>query len=155
CLPTGSVNYAIMPYWDDIDMSTNSSDGIYTSFNGVAGSRVFNIEWRGVIYATTIHVDFEVRLLEGQDNFEMVYGTLQDNGTGATVGVQRATGVSFTQYSCNTGVLQNGLRLAFHPLACGELTRTPTVTRTRTITPIPTVTLTPTATRTPGLVTII
>src|SRR5207253_3650001 len=103
-------------------------------------NRVFNIEWRACIRVsasacTAIDTNFEARLYEGQDKFDLVYGSMAENGGGATVGVQRATGVSFTQYSCNTASLSTGLQVTFRPLACGEPTLTATITPTPSATP--------------------
>ena len=58
----------------------------------------------------------------------------------ATVGVQRATGISYTQYSCNTASLSPGLQIIAQPQSCAVPTNTPTVTPTQTFTatPLPT-----------------
>src|SRR5207248_2016607 len=108
CLPTATLNYSILPYWDDLNLSStiSTSFGIYTSVTGSVGNRVFNIEWKGVLFGTGTTVDFETQLFEfsnpgtGQA-FDYVYANnAAANGSGATIGVQRATGASFTQYSC-------------------------------------------------------
>src|SRR5205823_5119500 len=75
--------------------------------------------------------NFEVRLYEGQDHFDIIYGQVDQAGGSATVGVQRGTGASLTQYECNTGGISQGMQLTFRPYACGE----PTFTVTPTITP--------------------
>jgi succinate dehydrogenase / fumarate reductase cytochrome b subunit len=75
-------------------------------------------------------MNFEVRLYEGQDKFEIVYGALAQAGTGATIGVQRGTGATFTQFSCNVASLQTGLALTFLEYGCAEPSFTPTSTRT-------------------------
>jgi plastocyanin len=73
-------------------------------------------------------VDFEVNLYEGQSRFTVTYGTVSGNGVGATIGVQRGTGVQFTQYSCNTASIAAGMQLNFNQVPCG--TPTPTATNT-------------------------
>jgi hypothetical protein len=136
CLPDPSLEYAILPYWDDL-RTDGMNAGIFTDVSGPSGSRVLNIEWRSCIRAsslpcTGVDTNFELRLYENQDRFDVIYGPMLENGGGATVGVQRATGVSYTQYSCDTASLSDGLQLIFRPLLCGEATSTPTATPTGT-----------------------
>ena len=116
CLPTGLLNNTLMPFWDDLIL-TGGTNGIYTSVSGVAPNRIFNIEWRGRHFDDTASViNFEVRLYEGQAKYDFVYGSLSANasianGASATVGVQRNTGSTFTQFSCNTASLSSGLKI--------------------------------------------
>lgn len=107
----------VMPYWDDL---TLTSGGIYTSTSGTAGSRVFDIEWRGRLVgdaAGTQTINFEVRFFENSNNFQIVYaqtgtGAGGLNGTGATVGVQAGRSPSpSTQFSFNQPNITPGLRL--------------------------------------------
>src|SRR4029450_13398288 len=106
CLPTGSTfTDVIMGHWDDLFTGdTAGGQGIFTSTSGVAPNRIFNIEWRAQYCCTSGApvVNFEVRVDEGQNRFDIVYGTVQNGGSSATVGVQRDTGSLFTQFSCNT-----------------------------------------------------
>lgn len=170
CLPFSGFNYAILPDWFDLNMdpaitSTLGVLGIYTSVTGTQPNRVFNIEWRACRFAVGTcggNVNFEVRLYEGQDRFDFVYGEVAGSGNQATVGVQRRTGGgawgSFTEVSCGSPVLQSGLQITFRPQTCPTSTPTPTGTDTATptITPTPTATATdtgtPTSTPTPMLV---
>ncbi len=151
CLPSSVLNYAILPFWDDLDLrtsiTTTYTPGIYTSVVGIAPNRIYNIEWRACIYnagsCNSGTVNFEVRLYEGQSRFDMAYGALSGpSGTGssATVGVQRATGISYTQYSCNTASLSPGLLIIAQPQSCSVPTNSPTSTptQTSTATPLPT-----------------
>ena len=110
CLPAGGLNNALLPFWDDLIL-TGGTNGIYTSVSGVAPNRIFNIEWRGTQFTGGGAVNFEVRLYEGQAKFDFIYGTVTGNGNTATVGVQRDTGSSFTQFSCNTASLSTGLKI--------------------------------------------
>src|SRR5207244_742388 len=145
--------------------------GVFTSLSGTAPGRIFNIEWRACLFnglGCTGNVNFEVRLYEGQNRFDIVYAQIDGAGSGATVGVQRGTGTggSFTQFGCNQANLQSGLLLTFISSPCIIDTPTPTVTgtpptstptftpsntstRTFTLTFTPTRTFTPTSTRTP------
>lgn len=161
CLPTATFNYTIFPYWDDLSTDGATGEGIFTSVTGSSPNRVFNIEWRACIRGSSsvcsaIDTNFEVKLYEAQDKFDLVYGAMLQNGSGATVGVQRGTGMSFSQYSCNVVVLSSGLQLEFQPNDCGGITDTPTITITPggptftpTKTPRPTNTTTSTSTYTP------
>jgi hypothetical protein len=145
CLPAPSLGGSILAHWDDLLTNQSPADGIYTSVVGVTPNRVFNIEWRGCLYSAGNcggSVNFEVRLYEGQERFDLVYGDVAGGGSGATVGVQRGKGTSFTQYSCNANSLFPGLQLTFRPFGCGE----PTFTPTSTVTPTRTASITPTGT---------
>lgn len=110
CLAAGSLNNVIFPHWDDL-LLTGAGEGIYTSTSGLAPNRIFNIEWRGRLFAGNAAVNFEVRLYEGQTKFDLIYGTVGNSGASATVGVQRDTGSKLTQFSCNTASLSSGLKI--------------------------------------------
>ena len=112
CLPYTSFSYVIAPLWDDL-LTSGSGGGIFTSISGNAPDRIFNIEWRTTYYTGGASANFELRLYEGQSRFDFVYGTLNGNGSSATVGCQKDTGSAFTSFGCNAAVLTNGLQLAF------------------------------------------
>src|SRR5205823_3048056 len=126
---------AMLPMWDDLSTSpaqcpSNLNCGIYTSVSGSEPNRIFNIEWRTGFFGRPGTADFEVRLYEGQNRFDFVYGQVSDGGASATIGVQRGangggTG-AFTQYSCNIASAGQGLRLTFTLQPCGTPTNTPT-----------------------------
>ena len=160
CFPDAAASYAIFPHWDDMrtDAQPNcpaGGCGVFTSVSGTAPFRVFNIEWRAVYFNDGTAVNFEVRLYEGYNYFEVVYGTGAQAGSSATIGSQMSTGSRFTQYECNTGGVPAGTVLRFN-LVCQAATPTPTntvtATGTATITSSPTspATLTPTSTFTPS-----
>jgi hypothetical protein len=141
CLPNPEYNNVIYGYWDDLFLDC-SGCGIYTSVSGTAPNRIFNIEWRAHRNEPPIvEVNFEIRLYEnGNGRFDIVYGQVDNPGDTASVGVQYGTGSRFTQYSCNTGVLSEGLQLSFTLPACNS-TPTPgvnTATPTATVSPTPT-----------------
>src|SRR5579885_729802 len=155
CLPSASYNFAVFPHWDDLRTDTGSgcsaypggTCGIYTTVEGSAPNRVFDIEWRAVFFSPNSNrANFEVRLFESDNHFEIVYGEVAGGGAGATVGVQRDTGSLFTQFECNTGGLKPGLALI---AGCGGITPTPTPTATATPSVTPTATATPTSTPPP------
>jgi len=166
CLPYSGLGYAIIPHWDDM-LTSEAGDGIFTSISGAAPNRIFNIEWRACSWGSEGCGDktynFEVRLYEGQQRFDIVYGQLSDNGQSATVGVQKDTGQRYTQYECNTGGLSQGLQLTFTIPVCPTATpvgptNTPgpaTSTATRTSTAIATSTSVPATGTATGVVTAI
>ena len=138
-LPSATFNMPIMPHWDDLrtdQIGTGCTAyggvgcGVFTSISGTAPNRIFNIEWRTVYFgANTTRANFELRLYEGQNRFDLVYGEVAQTGSSATVGVQQGTGAQFTQYECNTaGTVTSGLQLVFTEPPCGTPTPTPTAT---------------------------
>jgi hypothetical protein len=146
CLPNATYNNVIYGYWDDLflDCLAGWGCGIYTSVSGSAPNRIFNIEWRAHRNEPPIvNVKFEIRLYENSNGrFDIIYGQLDNPGDTATVGVQRDTGSRFTQYSCNTSVLSQGLQLTFTLPPCQATTPTSTpVNPTPTNTPVPMPTL--------------
>jgi hypothetical protein len=125
CLPLGQFSNAIFAHWTDLQMN-GAGEGIFTSVTGEPGSRVFNIEWRASYdFQPPGTIDFEIRLFENQQRFDIVYGNVGGSGTSIpggitsvpTVGVQRDAGSQYTAFSssCGTagGGLRNGLALTF------------------------------------------
>jgi subtilisin-like proprotein convertase family protein len=121
-LPSSTFNaqggVVFMPMWDDLwtSTSTNPANGIFTSVSGVAPNRIFNIEWRAQYFPGTGSVNFVVRLFEGQQRVDFIYGTITGSpGASATVGVQGSPTPTtlFTQYSCNSPTLSPGLGITF------------------------------------------
>jgi hypothetical protein len=164
-LPTAKFNYAILPYWDNLD-TWGGGDcpecGIFTSVTGTAPNRVFNVEWR-VIDPAFNHYNFEVRLFENQTMFQVVYGSLPSPppppppladtnrpfgpaGDSATIGVQKDTGSRYTLYAYNEpGSVDDNMVLTF-TLGCvptATPTSPPAATATATSVPPSTTTATP------------
>ena len=163
CLPDTAASYAIFPHWQDMrtDGGTGCSAytsgcGVFTSTSGSAPNRVFNIEWRAVYYSSGLQVNFEVRLYEGnaQGRFDLIYGSIPEGGSGATVGVQKDTGSAYTEFECDAGGLSTGLLVTFEQPTCASPTPVPTLVPTQTATPVPTNTALPTGTRLPDTVTV-
>jgi hypothetical protein len=149
CLPISMFSDSILAYWEDLDMragiTTTFAPGIYTALEGVAPSREFHIEYRACLFGNggcDGQANFEVTFREGEDGFDIVYGTVDPTSEGATVGVQKGAGLRSVEYICNdpTIPLSGGLLEFTHP-ECPS----PTPTRTATIVP----TRTNTGTRTP------
>jgi hypothetical protein len=104
------MNDAIYPFWDDL-RTDRAGGGVFTSTNGSAPNRVFNIEWRAVYFTDDMPANFQARLYEANGRIEFVYGTMSGGGSSATVGVQRSTGTAFTSFSCNAPNITNGLQV--------------------------------------------
>ncbi len=169
CLPWTGHDCSIFPYWDDLRTDSNSgcssfpggSCGVYTSVTGSAPNRIFNIEWRAVYFADpSTTANFELRLYEGQNRFDVVYGDTAAGNTSATAGVQN-NDTCFAQYFCNgdggppAGGWTVGPAGTPSPTPTATATLTPTATATATATaaasatPTATATATVTATATP------
>jgi hypothetical protein len=135
CLPDATFNTTVFPFWDDLyTADTAAGEGIFTSVSGSAPNRIFNVEWRAVYCCTggTPINDFEIRLYEGQNRFDVIYGPMSDRAS-ATSGVQQ-DGTFFTEYFCNgVGGAATG-SVTYTQAVCAP-TSTPTGTSTPTSTP--------------------
>lgn len=118
CFPLSQFNYAILPHWTDLQ-TNGVGEGIFTSVTGSPGSRVFNVEWRASYdFLPPGTINFEVRLYENQQRFDIVYGNVGSGGTSApgggislpTVGAQQGTGGQYTAFSSACGLAAGGLR---------------------------------------------
>jgi hypothetical protein len=156
CLPWSDHNYTIYPYWDDLRTDSNTgcagypggTCGVYTSISGNAPNRIFNIEWRAVYFASPGSMaNFEIRLYEGQNRFDVIYGTVDQGNSSSTAGVQRDDTCS-TQYFCNGsgGAASGGWTLS----PVGTPSPTPTATVTPTATATATATIPPSPSPTPS-----
>jgi hypothetical protein len=125
CFPLPQFSYAILPHWADLQ-TNGPGEGIFTSVTGEPGSRVFNVEWRASYnFLPPGTLNFEVRLYENQQRFDIVYGNVGGSGASSpgggnmlpTVGAQQATGAQYTAFSSScgraAGGLRGGLALAF------------------------------------------
>jgi hypothetical protein len=176
CLPSPPNYFTGLPYdntifalWQDqVTIATldgcsrfpGGECGIFTSVTGSAPNRIFNIEWRTVLYwDDTAPQNFEVRLYENDPNgrFDVIIGTL----TNPTFPYLERAWVSGVQGEGNLGFytedfcicwpdlpLQNVSR-TYMLTPCGTPSPTPTPTATQTPTPTATPTATPTPTPTP------
>jgi hypothetical protein len=158
CLPWTTHNYSMFPYWDDqrTDAQTgcagfpSGSCGIFTSVSGTAPNRIFNIEWRTVYFSNSAQTaNYELRLYENQQRFDVIYGAMQQGNSSATAGVQKDDN-NLTQYFCNGvgGAAIGGQSYIVQPCSSPTASPTPTFTATATFTPTATATFTPTATAT-------
>ena len=99
CLPAppdgvdGSYDFAIFGLWQDQQTDFGLSGcasfpggtcGVFTSVSGSAPNRIFNIEWRTVLYCNNMaKQNYEIRLYENDPlkKFEVIIGTLQPRPT--------------------------------------------------------------------------
>ena len=153
CLPAGARNcpfdYTIFPYWTDFRTDTGtgctawaSGCGVFTSVSGSAPNRIFNIEWRTVLfYPETTPYDFEVRLYENDLNqrFDVIYGAIIDffHYTQFWVGGVQGPPGFFTEDFCETGTSppRSNVSRTYTFVPCVSPTPTSTPTATATTTP--------------------
>ena len=163
CLPAppniGPYDFTVFPVWEDMRTDFGLSGcasfpggncGVFTSVTGTAPNRIFNIEWRTVLFADNSSTqNFEARLYENDPNlkFEIIIGTLNPGADHNYVsGVQGADGCFTQDFCANPAPVQNVSRR--YTGQGGTPTPTPTPTVTPTATPSVTPSATPTATPT-------
>ena len=146
CLPAppniGPYDYTIFPTWEDMRTDLGLSGcaafpggtcGIFTSVSGTAPNRIFNIEWRTVLFANNASTqNFEARLYENDPNrrFDVIIGTLNTAGADHNYvsGVQGdANAGFFTEDFCTLTPPQNVSR-TYTAEGCETPTPTPTPT---------------------------
>ncbi len=162
CLPTPPNYYTGLPYdntifglWEDqltfaaapgCASFPGGTCGIFTSMTGSAPNRIFNIEWRTVLYDDdTAPQNFEVRLYENDPNqrFDVIIGTL----TAPNFPTLQRAWVSGVQGDGNLGFYTEDFCICPPALPPQNVTRTYMLTPCGT--PSPTPTATPTATPRP------
>lgn len=164
CLPYSFLDVSILPYWHDM-MTDGANGGIFTSVSGTAPTHIFNIEWRACSFGGancgSETYNFEARLYEGSNKFEVIFGAGDTDGSYATIGAQNNNGTKFAEYSCSTSNagtgITAGLKLTFELNVCGSPTAVPTFPSSTPVPPLPTNTpggplpsSTATASRTPS-----
>jgi hypothetical protein len=137
CLPVPIFQDAILAYWDDLITSNTAAQDVFSSTTGTAPNRIWNLEWRAQALRDNSNVNFEIRFYEGTQHFDIVYASVPNGGTGATIGVIHDN-TYFTQYSCNANPpLTAGQSINF-TLDCINATPTPVASATSTVTATPT-----------------
>src|SRR5205823_2148626 len=100
--------YAILPHWGDLFIG-GANEGVFTSItdpdsNPATANRIFNIEWRtSLIGNAPGSLNFELRLYEDQNRFDIIYAAAPGGGNEVSVGVQRGMGATFTEFECHQG----------------------------------------------------
>jgi N-acetylneuraminic acid mutarotase len=153
--PAGPYDFTIFPLWNDLRTDVGlpgcqtwaSGCGIFTSVSGSTPNRIFNIEWRAVLFAdVSATQNFEVRLYENpalNQRFDVIIGALNSANTAHpwVSGVQ-GPDPFFTQDFCidpPSSPPQNVSR-TYTMAPCATPTPTPTSTPTPASTPTPTAT---------------
>ncbi|RJP58647.1 MAG: hypothetical protein C4541_07540 [Candidatus Auribacter fodinae] len=102
----------IAPFWDDLAIT---SGAVYAAVLGSAPSRRFVVQWSGISLASApqLTLTFQIILYELDSLIEFQYGTLANNGSSATVGIENATGTNGVLVGYNSAVLssQSGIAL--------------------------------------------
>jgi hypothetical protein len=166
CLPAPPnqcpYDFTIFGVWEDqLTFAVNpgcaafpgGTCGIFTSVTGSAPDRIFNIEWRTVLFNdANAPQNHEIRLYENPNlnqRFDVIIGTLNPANADQlwVSGVQGASGI-FTQDFCITppNSPPTNVSRTYEIQPCVSPTPTPTPTVTPTVTPTPTPTATPTPT---------
>jgi hypothetical protein len=143
CLPDPRLDTTIFAYWDDLRTDC-ANCGIYRQVTGSEPNRVFHLEWNARYFNGGDVANFELRLYENTQRFDIIYGRMDQGNTSSTVGVQKDAN-HYTQYACygNGGPIARNLMLVFTLTTCP--TATPPPTRTNTVAPTNTVVSTPTS----------
>jgi hypothetical protein len=126
CLPSNTLDYAILPFWDDFSVSPLPLIGVYTDVIGTAPNRILIVQWKMQNPSGPSSPNWEVFLYEGQPRLDFIYGSAPGRGASATIGIQegRGTGYRFTQFSCNAQSINAGYRLTFDRRTCPDLVHT-------------------------------
>lgn len=113
-----NLGISILGYQDDL-RTDGTGGGIFTSLSGVGPNQIFNIEWRNTYFGRSGSADWEIRLYEGQQKFDLLFASTADSALSETIGVQQDLG-DFTQFSSNTASVSNGEMISFSATAVPE-----------------------------------
>lgn len=127
---TGFPNGSLYPFWDNLQLATDSGD-MYWSSRGAAPHREIVVEWRNAVPSTarTQKLDFSVVI--GEDgtysfHYRNLIGGDYARGLGATIGAENADGTDALQYSLNQVSVSDGTAVEFTPTRSAALTGTVT-----------------------------
>lgn len=117
-IPTTTLpNYAIYPYWDDLDPGVAGT--VRAAYVGTAPNRKVVVSWVGIPvgYATTTKLTFQAVLCEGSNDIIFQYQNVGTGtysaGVGATIGIENQTGSQACKFSYNTKSLTNAMAIRF------------------------------------------
>ena len=82
-----------------------------------APNRVFVIRWNTTYFNHTGEADFQAVFTEGSNTISVIYGPSDNSGAEAIMGTQFDL-TRFAQFSCDQGILTNGLRVNVVPSGC-------------------------------------
>jgi len=154
CMPKAAYEAAAFLYQNDLctgpcGASTCTGCGVYSATLGTAPNRTYLLEWRADLFGTNNASDEELIFYENNPGLiSMVYGPNTDSGANEVSGVQYGPSGPYTQFSCSTATLTNGLRVDYTAgPPCPTLTPTrPPATATNTVAPVDTNTPVPSPT---------
>jgi subtilisin family serine protease len=116
-LPTTfAPNGSLYPFWDNLTVDADA--GVYWSATGTAPHRKIVVEWRNALIAATTAERVSFAAVLGEDGsasfqYKDISGTGFENGSGATIGAENATGTDALLYSFNEGTVRDGTVIAF------------------------------------------
>jgi len=112
-MPRADFGATIFGFTRDEDTST-AGFGIFTSTVGSAGSRIFNIEFRNRPFGQTSTLNYEIRLFENSQTFEVIYGnSTATSGFTGCAGIQSSAGTFATIFGNGINIPANGTKLTY------------------------------------------
>ncbi|PWR11162.1 hypothetical protein DKT68_06760 [Micromonospora acroterricola] len=124
-MPTAAApNAVVAPFWDDFEVDASAS--VRTQALGTAPNRSYVIEWRNVGFRPTNaeRLTFEV-IFHEDGRIAFHYGAMStpiQQGAGATVGLENASGSVAALYSFQEAVLTGNSSITYTPAAAGTVT---------------------------------
>jgi hypothetical protein len=156
CLPASPnqcpYDYTMFLLWQNLRTDVGLSGcasfpggtcGIFTSVSGSPPNRVFNIEWRTVLFANNGSTqNFEVRLYENRidfHGFDIIYGAINSNGADQNfvAGIQGPNGCFTEDFCANPAPVQDVAHDYIPQPTEPPFTPTPTPMPTPTASPTP------------------
>ncbi|MCZ7420757.1 carboxypeptidase regulatory-like domain-containing protein [Verrucosispora sp. WMMA2121] len=123
-MPTlAAPNAVVAPFWDDFEVDASAS--VRTQTVGSAPNRSFVVEWRNVGFrpTNTQRVTFEV-IFHEDGRIAFHYGAMStptQQGAGATVGLENASGTVAALYSFQEAVLTANSSITYTPASAGTV----------------------------------
>jgi hypothetical protein len=117
CLPGPSNVVAVL--WDDLNPSSGGE--VYYETRGNEPTREFVVHWTTEHFGESATASFTAVLHEGTHEIQTCYsdtifGSDNDEGASATVGIGGPSGSDSLQFSCNAANVPNGTQVRyFHP----------------------------------------
>lgn len=145
-MPTVTApNAVVAPFWDDLEVDATAS--VRTQTVGTAPDRSYVVEWRNVGFRPTNaqRITFEV-IFHEDGRIAFHYGAMStpiQQGAGATVGLENASGTVAALYSFQEAVLTANSSITYTPAPAGTVRGTLTTAVTGNPVASATVTLNP------------
>ncbi|MER5702813.1 carboxypeptidase regulatory-like domain-containing protein [Micromonospora sp. NPDC002296] len=123
-MPTATApNAVVAPFWDDFEVDASAS--VRTQTLGTAPNRSYVIEWRNVNFRppSTGRLTFEV-IFHEDGRIAYQYGAMStpvQQGAGATVGLENASGTVAALYSFQEAALTGNTSITYTPAPAGTV----------------------------------